>query len=62
VDRAVPRCLGLTASYANDRATTWEDFLESRRSLQVAKHHTGDFRMEILGCFSSINWDLCSGI
>ena len=33
--RHVPRCLGLTASYANDRAKTWEDFLESRRTLQV---------------------------
>ena len=31
-----PRCLGLTASYANDGAKTWEDFLQSRRTLQVA--------------------------
>lgn len=30
-----PRCLGLTASYANDGAKTWEDFLQSRRTLQA---------------------------
>lgn len=32
---APPRVLGLTASYANDGAKTWEEFQESRRSLEV---------------------------
>ena len=30
-----PRVLGLTASYANDKATTAEGFQQSRRTLQA---------------------------
>ena len=33
--RPMPRVLGLTASYANDGAKTWDEFSESLHTLQV---------------------------
>ena len=35
--RPMPRVLGLTASYANDGAKTWDEFAESLQTLQVGK-------------------------